>query len=117
VTPEGLRGRAEQFFDSQHPRRGLPTAGRNRVAELIAEIPFQPGQVLRVERIVGRGTRPSTFLSFRAWVVEPGGGRFPAKGGFTINCDALPNLAFAVAKALELELGALPAWAGPEPRR
>jgi len=117
MTPEALRERAGKVFDAQHPRRGRPI--ENREAVLISEFPFLPGQVLRVEHLLKpeRGGHRRSFVSFRAWFIEPGGGRFPAHSGFTISSDALPHLAIAVAEVLQRELEALPAWAGPEPRR
>jgi hypothetical protein len=117
-TPDELRARAEALFDAQHPRRGR--RNQHEEAELIGEIPVMPGQVLRVERQVGKPNRSGhrrSYLSFRSWVIEPRGDRFPTNAGFTISCEALPHLATAIATALQLEIEALPAWTGLEPRR
>jgi hypothetical protein len=111
MTPGELRARAGELHRARHPKQGQPRHPERR--QVLAEIPYRPGQVMRVEFLEGN----RQFVAFRGWVLDPIGGGFPSKEGFTISCDALPHLAMAIADAMERELDALPAWAGPEPRR
>jgi hypothetical protein len=118
VSPDELRARANELFRARHPRAAAGSPG-GRHGLLIAEFPFAPGQVMRVELFEAKGSRddrPRANLSFRAWIIEPGGTRFPSRAGFSMSMDVVPQLATAIARAMERQLDALD-WAADEEGR
>jgi hypothetical protein len=97
VSTSDLRDRAQQLRE-QLPRRrgGAPPEERGR---RLATLARGKGEEIRISWDSYEG-RP--YLSLRLWSQDDGGGWWPTKVGFTVRIRELPDVAAAIAEALDL---------------